>query len=366
MNGQPKKDIFTAEVFHPGLGDQPVPGRIRITQFTLRFESDQVDLEIPLDNLVLRLKENKDMDRLTLRDNRDLNWAICTDDLDILDHRTLSANTRFRRQVDAIHGRQIWWKALGITTAFFAIMLAGGLLISWGAHWMVLFAVAHVSPSMEKSIGDKYYRESLKYMPVSQDPALINRLNSIFDQLRPGLPDPNISIQFHIIETEVPNAASLPGHIFVTRGMFGILDTPDELAGVLGHEAGHITHRHVIRLMISNQGPAKVLKAVFHDASGTVGTIAQTSQFIIGRSFSRDCEREADEAGWNYLIAANINPRGLIDALVKLRNEEDHTNPKVDFLATHPDTAKRIERLEGWWNKLPRTTGYVDLSAKMR
>jgi Zn-dependent protease with chaperone function len=330
--------FYAAEASHPSLGDQAVPGRIVLAQFTLRFESEATTVEIPFSHLLIPPDENDLAGGVIFRDARDADWAITTPDCAILEHRAFSSISLLRARVQAIAGRKVRHNALFVTVAFFAIVLALGISISWLAHNLVIFAVNRVSPETEKSIGDKYYRETLHYVRVSQDPAMIARLNSLFDQLRPGLPDPNIAIQFHIIESEVPNAASLPGHIFVTRGLFRVLSTPDELDGVLAHEVAHITQKHVLRLLVSNEGPAAVLHAVFSNSSSTVGTIAQTSQFVLGRSFSRQYEREADAMGWKYLIAANINPRGMIDAFVKFREVEGTYASKVDFLSTHPDS----------------------------
>jgi predicted Zn-dependent protease len=357
---------YAAEACHPSLGDQAVPGRVVPGQFTLRFESEAVTLEIPFSHLLIPTEENDLAERVIFRDARDPGLSITTADCEILEHRAFSSISLLRARVEAISGRKVRHSALFATVAFFAIALALGISMSWVAHNLVIFAVNRVSPETEKSIGDKYYRETLKYVRVTQDPAMIARLNSLFDQLRPGLPDSNIVVQFHVIETDVPNAASLPGHIFVTRGLFNILSTPDELEGVLAHEVAHITQKHILRLLVSNKGPAAVIHAVFSDSSSTIGTIAQSSQFVLGRSFSREYEREADAMGWKYLIAANINPRGMIDAFVKFRDVEGNYASKVDFLSTHPGIDSRIHRLEAWWNKLDKKTDYVDLNLKMQ
>jgi Zn-dependent protease with chaperone function len=357
---------YEADVSHPSLGEEAVPGRVTLSQFALRFQSESVNIEIPFSHLLIPPGENKLTDDLIFRDARDPDWAVRLPDCGILEHRVFSSVALLRSRVHAIAGRRAYLKALLVTVGFFAAALAIGLSVSWVGHHLVMFAVSRVSPQTEKDIGDKYYRDLRKYVIVSQDPEMIDRLNSIFDQLRPGLPDPKIAVQFHVIETPAPNAASLPGHIFVTRGLFDVISTPDELEGVLAHEVAHITQRHVLRRLVSNEGPAAAIKAIFQDSDGTVSAIAQTSQFIVGRSFSREYEREADAMGWKYLIAANINPRGMIDSLVKLRDASPASSTKVDYLATHPDINWRIERLEGWWSKLDKKTGYIDLEQKMR
>ena len=149
----------------------------------------------------------------------------------------------------------------------------------------------------------------------------------------------------------------------VTRGLFDLLATPEEMAGVLSHELGHITQKHVFRALISQQGPARVLRAAFRGSGGTLAAVARGSQLMLGRSFSRAYEREADEAGWNYLVAAHINPHGFIDALQKLRDQTEPLGDKPGVLSTHPPTEDRIRRLEARWEALQDKSGFVNLTA---
>jgi len=91
-----------------------------------------------------------------------------------------------------------------------------------------------------------------------------------------------------------------------------------------------------------------------------MASLAKTSTFVMGQTFSREYEREADSEGWNYLVAANINPHGFIDALAKLHQFEfKHFHGAI--LSDHPPTEDRIAKLELKWRDLPQKTGFVEL-----
>jgi len=103
-----------------------------------------------------------------------------------------------------------------------------------------------------------------------------------------------------------------------------------------------------------------VIQTFFGDLSGLAGAIVNNSAFLIDRKFSRDFEREADETGWNYLVQAKVNPRGMIEFFKKLSDEEIERSGKdplngvansMAFLSTHPATKERVEHLEAKWKQ---------------
>ena len=92
--------------------------------------------------------------------------------------------------------------------------------------------------------------------------------------------------------------------------------------------------------------------------------MAFPSELLIYESFSQRYEREADAYGWNYLVAARINPHGMIEALQKLKHFEadlSMTNQASAF-DSHPDLDERIQWLEAKWNALPDKTNFIELT----
>lgn len=351
---------YEATAFHTSLGNEPFTGRLTLTQFTLHFESETAEVTFPASETTIRIGEGDD-ERLYLSHSKQPSWTIIIDDYEILNHRLFVKNTHLRRQVEAIFGKKAYRKALIITVSALLAFALIGLSASWTVEQIVRHAVAQISPATEKSFGDKQYEKVKAMAEVTEDPKLIAKLNAIYAQLRLGLPDTNLVVEFHIIEDPIPNAGSIPGHIFVNRGLFDLLNTPDQLAGVMAHELGHITQKHVFRRLISRQAPAYILKTMFRNSRGTMAAVAQTSQFVVGQSFSREYEGEADAEGWKYLVAANINPHGFIEAMQKFQDFEGRHLHASAILSDHPPTEDRIHRLESRWKTLPQKSGFIDL-----
>ena len=91
------------------------------------------------------------------------------------------------------------------------------------------------------------------------------------------------------------------------------------------------------------------------NSSGVLGVIGAGSSLLVSQSFSQEYELEADAVGWDYLVKAKIDPRGMIDMLTKLKIEQDHMRSsglEIQAFSSHPATAKRIRILERKWEKL--------------
>ena len=355
-----ERSSYSAGAYHPSLGSESASGHIVFTQFTLRFESDLANLDVPFNEITLRLGEGDD-ERLYFDQAKDPEWSIYTSDFDVLKDYALSNNHHLRSQVNAIFGRKVFRKTIIITAVFILLFFIAGFSISWGMGRMVRHVVNNLPGNVEKSLSEKGVEEIQKHFAIVDDPRLLARLDLLYAQLRQGMPDTNLTVKFQILDTDIPNAFSIPGHIYVTRGMFDLVGTPEEMAGILAHEFAHIHEKHVMRSVVADHGPAAVLSAIFGNDSGTVGTVVLGSQLLVGRAFSKDFEHEADEEGWKYLVKANINPRGLIDTMEKLKDFESRNHVATTaLLDTHPATQDRIDRLEANWRRLKQKTDFVE------
>jgi predicted Zn-dependent protease len=172
-------------------------------------------------------------------------------------------------------------------------------------------------------------------------------------------------VKFYIANDPVPNAFALPGgHVVVNTGLLQMADKPEELLGVLAHELSHETKRHAIRRTVAAAGPLVIFGIFLHSRTGAGNLLALGSGLMVFQGFSQDYETEADETGWNYLVAANIDPRGMIQVFRKLEAAEGkmglhHIVPEA--FQGHPAVEKRIARLENKWNTLPHKSGFLQL-----
>ena len=160
----------------------------------------------------------------------------------------------------------------------------------------------------------------------------------------------DVSYHFEVLDTDAVNAFATPGgFIFVTRGLLENLKTEAELAGVLGHEVGHVAGRHIVR-EIQRGKAIKVgsdVAAEFTEGSQFLEDLAkQILTRLIDRGLSPKDEHDADRRGVNYAYAAGYRPDGLKSFLETLQEVTARSKPKTSWLnRTHPKLKDRIKRV---------------------
>lgn len=156
--------------------------------------------------------------------------------------------------------------------------------------------------------------------------------------------------KFHLLaDTETVNAFALPGgQIFITEALFRRLKSEDQLAGVLGHEMGHVVGRHSNEQMANSQlwsGLAQGLGVLLSDGHNNSG--AQIANMVAQwrvMKFSRDDESESDALGVRFMVQAGYNPEALIGVMEILAQVSGGANSS-DFMSSHPNPANRMERI---------------------
>lgn len=156
--------------------------------------------------------------------------------------------------------------------------------------------------------------------------------------------------KFHLLaDTRTVNAFALPGgQIFITEALFRRLKSEDQLAGVLGHEMGHVVGRHSNEQMANSQlmsGLAQGVGVLFSDGHNNAGMqIAQMVAQWRVMKFSRDDESESDALGVRFMMQAGYNPEALIGVMEILAAVSGGGN-QSDFMSSHPNPANRMERI---------------------
>ena len=355
-----EEDSYEGQAYHPSLGDQMAEGRLTPLQWTLRFESPQCVIEMPFQDLQMRLQDEET--RIDFHHPRFPDWSIYTSDRRILEHRAFVQRTHLRTQIEAVTQRQVWRQALLVTVGCLLIFAVLSVAVTWGSGYMVRAIASQVPASWEKKYGDKLFAELKEDMEVSSNAQMSVQLQQAAEPL---LRVVKKEFEFHLVEDPIPNAAALPGgHVIVNTGLLKMVGSPEELAGALAHEMAHVTQRHHFRQSISDKGPYYITR-IFFNKRGFLNLLATGSHILLHQNFSRKYEREADDVGWQYLLAANINPRGEIEVLKKFKAEEE----KLGLVAltrsgfsSHPPTEERIQRLEARWNKSKKQSGFIEFN----
>jgi predicted Zn-dependent protease len=152
------------------------------------------------------------------------------------------------------------------------------------------------------------------------------------------------------------NAMALPsGIVVMTDGMVGLAKNNDELVAVLAHELGHVRERHLLRHVLQNSVATLLMATITGDIVSVTSLSATLPTALIDAKFSRDFEREADDAACAWLRQKGIPVRHYVDILSRLQEELDKkTKESVEgggtvrnYLSTHPATEERIRRILG-------------------
>ena len=240
-----------------------------------------------------------------------------------------------------------------------------------------------MSESAEVAEGAKGHQEVLKEYGVYNNPAVQSYVNSIGQKLAAQSQRSQLQWHFTVLDSADINAFALPGgYVYVTRGIMAYMESEADLAGVIGHEIGHVTARHGAQRATRQQDAglgvlaANILGAVL-EAKGVSGAgqlAGQVSQTVAAgyiANYGRDQELQADSLGAEYLSRVRYDPRNMIDVIKVLKNQERFAAdvaqaegrpvPKGgDWLASHPSNDQRLDTITQLANQYKNKAGYED------
>ena len=151
------------------------------------------------------------------------------------------------------------------------------------------------------------------------------------------------SVLASMLATPVPNAFALPGgRIYLFSGLLAKAESPDEIAGVLAHELGHLRHRDATRNLIYNGGTSFLIGLLFGDITGS-GALIFASRTLVSSSYSREAEQDADAFAIDLMHKLGRSPKGLGELLFRVTGKEGDRN--LSILANHPLTEDRLARM---------------------
>lgn len=184
-------------------------------------------------------------------------------------------------------------------------------------------------------------------------PAINNYIKNLGQRLAAVSERPELPWEFHAVDSDVINAFALPGgKVFFTRGLLARLTNEAQMAGVLGHEIGHVTALHVNQRIAQSTALETVVAGVGMAAEATdsawlqvLGVGGQLGGSVYLLKFSRDNESEADELGVRYMTKLGYDPMGQVQVMEILQAAAG-SGSSPEFLSTHPTPSTRIKQLK--------------------
>ncbi len=152
---------------------------------------------------------------------------------------------------------------------------------------------------------------------------------------------------FHLLtDPQTINAFALPGgQVFITQALFSKLQNEDQLAGILGHEIGHVLARHGAQRVAKDQltkGLANAAVLVTGDHSG--GQLAAMIGSVVGMKYGRGQELESDDLGIRLMMKSGYNPEEMV-GVMKILKAASGGGRQPEFFSTHPNPENRIEKI---------------------
>lgn len=236
------------------------------------------------------------------------------------------------------------------TTGRLAIATAVALAIGGCA-----LNVSQMEDEREADQGARASQKVEEQIGLVEDEELVAYVVAIGERLAKASARPDLAYHFRILDMPEPNAFALPGgYIYVSRGLLALTNREDELAGVIGHEIGHVTARHHVKQALRDAPLAPIRIAtgiggaltsiVLPRVGQTIAATGQLTSALVHAPYSRDQEREADRIGQQLAADSGWDPGALGDFMHTLgREQELHGGDasRASFLATHPASEER-------------------------
>ncbi len=243
------------------------------------------------------------------------------------------------------------WKYLLLSALTSLSLILGSQIPSQALSWRDLFQggvqvlqgvqLSRMSDGQEVQIGQQINSSLLSTEFKRYDNQLIqNYVNAVGQRLVPNSQRSTLPYTFQVIESDQVNAfATMGGFVYITTGLLKTASNEAEVAGVLGHEIGHIEGKHLIKQISQAAWQQGILTAAGVDRSQVVQL---GLELAVRRPHSRDDERDADQRGLRIMGASGYAQSAMVSFMRKL---ESGNNPP-QFLSTHPSPSNRVRDLE--------------------
>lgn len=227
-----------------------------------------------------------------------------------------------------------------------------GLLVSLTllaaiAGWLPTAEAALIGTKDEIEIGRSTAAKLEKQYGLVQDKELQDRIASIGARIAAASDRKDITYTFKVLNSKEVNALAVPGgYIYLFKGLTDYMQTDEEIAGIIGHEVGHISKRHTVRQIEKGLGMSVLFGVLFGGRGAILQDLAMNA---IMAGYSRSDEREADQLGYYHTVKAGYNPYSMLMGLQKLNELTKKGN--YGLFSTHPEPEVRVNLVKSYISK---------------
>lgn len=208
--------------------------------------------------------------------------------------------------------------------------------------------LGNVPEADEIRIGRHIAGNLLGAAPLVNDPALQSYVNRVGRWVASSSERPDLKWTFGVMESNDVNAFAAPGgYVFLTRGLYRLIRDEAELAGVLGHEIGHVVRKHHLKVLQKSQAigvGSDLLKKQIGDKK-IAKTLIGSGAEILARGLDKSAEFEADRIGVVLAVRAGYDAFGLPAVLQEISEASGDSSRVALLFKTHPHPDERLARL---------------------
>jgi predicted Zn-dependent protease len=210
-----------------------------------------------------------------------------------------------------------------------------------------------ISEEQEIQMGLQAHRDILKQKKPYNNARLQSYVSSLGQQLASKSHRSNIRYTFTVLDDPSVNAFALPGgYVYITTGIMAYLNSEGELAGVLGHEIGHITAKHGVQQASAGMATSVLLDLVTKQAGGNSKVLSQLGSALLS-GYGRKHELEADRLGAKYLADVGYSPKNMMDVIGVLKAQEVYASRQQGrtggsyhgLFPSHPSNDQRLQEV---------------------
>jgi predicted Zn-dependent protease len=224
-------------------------------------------------------------------------------------------------------------------------------------------SVSAMTIQEERELGEKVLQEVRKIWPMVQDPTPREYIARIGNRILATMETQPFKYEFYVLNTPEINAFAVPGgKVFFNSGLIQMVESEDEIAGVMAHEIGHVVARHIARqseqglkLGLATLGALLAGILLGPQAAAALGVTAQAASATVMLKYSRENEEESDYLGLRFMERAGYDPRAMVSMMKKLRlvSGPASSDPPA-YLLTHPAVEQRMGNMEIQMMNLPK------------
>ncbi|HUJ78710.1 MAG TPA: M48 family metallopeptidase [Nitrospiria bacterium] len=246
------------------------------------------------------------------------------------------------------------WRIRLVICAAVLVVAAAAAAYQWGIPALAAAVAPHVPVSWEERLGQGVL-EQLAAPPLQcRAPDQTRIIDQIEARLLSTRTDQPLTFRVIVIDEPIVNAVAVPGGtIVVYRGLLDKTKNAEELAGVLAHETQHVLLRHTTQQLLQQASTGLLITAMTGDATGAAAFGLRSAAMIGMLRYSREHEAEADLEGMKMLLAAGVDPHGMLTFFETLKQDGADVPDALKYLNNHPQTEARIRTLSRYAQEHP-------------